>query len=77
MQQASNGLLVRSSTRNAPLFRRFWSQAAVFRDLVRTEGVHGLFKGLSVNYFKAPIAMGISFSMYHKLKEIFDAADWP
>ena len=53
------------------------TMAMVFADLVKTEGVHGLFKGLSVNYFKAPVAMGISFSMYHKVKEVLDARDWP
>lgn len=90
----------------------------MFADLVRTEGVQGLFKGLSVNYFKArrvasaacfcrfrtrapgasrqayaagrdgpapllpprplqaPVAMGISFSVYHHVKEMLDASDW-
>ena len=65
----------------APGLTRAPTMAAVFKELLRTEGVHGLFKGLSVNYFKAPVAMGISFSMYHHVKErlteLSDAQDWP
>jgi len=50
------------------------SMRAVFADLIRTEGMHGMYKGLSVNYFKAPIAMGISFSMYARVKQALENA---
>jgi hypothetical protein len=39
----------------------------VFGELLRSEGVRGLYKGLSVNFLKAPVAMGISFSTYAKV----------
>jgi solute carrier family 25 protein 42 len=42
---------------------------AVFADLLRTEGVAGCYKGLSVNFLKAPIAMGLSFSTYSLVKQ--------
>jgi hypothetical protein len=59
------------------------SMGAVFADLIRTEGLLGMYKGLSVNYFKAPIAMGMSFSMYARVKQAledsasaWDQANW-
>ena len=36
----------------APGLRTAPGTLAVFRDLLRTEGVAGMYKGLSVNYFK-------------------------
>lgn len=53
-----------SGARTAP------SMLAVFADLIKSEGMHGMYKGLSMNYFKAPIAMGISFSMYARVKQL-------
>ena len=53
----------------APGLARAPSMAAVFGELLRTEGVKGMYKGLSVNYFKAPVAMGISFSLYARVKQ--------
>lgn len=49
------------------------SMAAVFLDLVRTEGLAGMYKGLSVNFLKAPVAMGISFSMFAAVKQALEA----
>lgn len=38
--------------------------------LCREEGVRrGFFKGLSMNWIKGPIAVGISFSTYELIKE--------
>ena len=53
----------------APGIRAAPSMLAVFSDLVRTEGLAGMYKGLSVNFLKAPLAMGISFSAYAHVKE--------
>jgi hypothetical protein len=36
----------------APGLRKAPSTAAVFAELLRTEGIAGMYKGLSVNYFK-------------------------
>jgi hypothetical protein len=36
----------------APGLRTAPSTAAVFAELLRTEGIAGMYKGLSVNYFK-------------------------
>ena len=89
----------------APGLRTAPGTLAVFAELLRTEGVAGMYKGLSVNYFKgackrlrlrfhlmcpwrghlthacrmrglaAPIAMGISFSLYARVKQLLEAAD--
>ncbi|MES1910437.1 MAG: hypothetical protein MHM6MM_003030 [Cercozoa sp. M6MM] len=45
----------------------------VFRSLVhiaRTEGVRSLFKGVSLNWIKGPLAVGVSFAVNDTLREL-------
>jgi len=42
----------------------------VTTEVLATEGVRGLFKGYSVNIVKAPLALGTSFAVYHKLQTV-------
>ena len=37
---------------------------AVASQLVKEEGLMALYKGVSVNFFKGPLASAISFTMY-------------
>jgi solute carrier family 25 protein 42 len=53
------------------------SMVGVLRDIFAKEGFHGLYKGLTVNFVKAPIAHGISFASYHHIKQEMAARDWP
>jgi len=46
------------------------STYAVTTEVLATEGVRGLFKGYSVNIVKAPLALGTSFAVYHKLQTV-------
>lgn len=40
--------------------------------IVRRQGIRGLFKGLSLNFVKGPVAVGVSFSTFDLLKRTFD-----
>lgn len=40
--------------------------------IVRRQGLRGLFKGLSLNFIKGPVAVGVSFSTFDLLKRTFD-----
>ncbi len=40
----------------------------ILRDVVRVQGVRGLFKGYSMSWVKGPVTMGVSFSVYDLAK---------
>jgi solute carrier family 25, member 42 len=40
--------------------------------IIRREGIKGLFKGLSLNFVKGPMAVGVSFTTFDLLKRTFD-----
>ena len=48
----------------------------VLGQMIRTEGVGSLFKGLSVNFIKGPIATGISFMTYNATNDFLSRV-WP
>jgi hypothetical protein len=60
----------------APLASRMRPQPGGMMDtagrILRREGVRGLFKGLSLNFIKGPVAVGVSFTTFDLLKRSFD-----
>jgi len=60
----------------APLAARMLPQPGGMMDtagrILRREGVRGLFKGLSLNFIKGPVAVGVSFTTFDLLKRSFD-----
>ena len=45
------------------------SMADTVKLILRTEGARGLFKGLAVNWVKAPVSIGVSFTLFDWFKE--------
>lgn len=41
----------------------------VLREIIRSEGVRGLFRGISINYLKASPTIGITFMAYETIRE--------
>jgi len=56
-----------------PKFKRIYTNTwTSLRYIIRTEGVKGLFLGLSINYIKVAPTVGIYFATYDYMKNIFD-----
>ena len=47
-------------------------ERAVFRE----QGLRGLFKGVSVNFFKGPVAFSISFTTFDMVQGFLEGETW-
>jgi len=47
---------------------------ATMSEVLKSQGVRGLYKGLTVNWIKGPIAFGISFTCFDYFKSCFKTA---
>ena len=75
------GILGQSATYPLDIIRRrkqvhsgalqYKSVISSFKHILKTEGPRGLYKGLSANWVKGPISVGISFTINEKLREFF------
>jgi len=46
---------------------------ACIKDIVKAEGIRGLYRGISINYLKATPTVGITFTVYELLKSAVSA----
>lgn len=51
------------------------SMLRVMKELFQEQGVHGFFKGLSMNWLKGPVSFAISFTTFDLVKEFIDAEE--
>lgn len=53
-----------------PLPRRNTAIVQTLQGVLRSEGVKGLYKGVTINWIKGPIAVAISFSTFDVVKNM-------
>lgn len=46
-----------------------WKVVSALQHIVRTEGARGMFKGISLNLFKNPVATAVSFAVNDAVKD--------
>eukprot|EP00405_Crypthecodinium_cohnii_P011732 CAMPEP_0206427480 /NCGR_PEP_ID=MMETSP0324_2-20121206/5063_1 /ASSEMBLY_ACC=CAM_ASM_000836 /TAXON_ID=2866 /ORGANISM="Crypthecodinium cohnii, Strain Seligo" /LENGTH=678 /DNA_ID=CAMNT_0053892763 /DNA_START=650 /DNA_END=2686 /DNA_ORIENTATION=+ len=74
---ALSGLLAQSATYPLDIVRRrmqvapnlYRHEGHAFMTIMKQEGVKGLYKGLSMNWIKGPIAVGVSFTINDALRD--------
>ena len=49
------------------------SVAAIVKELYQEQGVRGFFKGVSLNWFKGPIAFSISFTVFDSIQGFLES----
>lgn len=54
---------------NKPNLNRRSNMLVIMRQLFQEQGLHGFFKGVTMNWIKGPIAISISFTMYDIVQE--------
>ena len=47
-----------------------WSMSSLLKHIVQTQGVTGLYRGLTVNLLKVTPAVGISYIVYEHVKKL-------
>lgn len=80
---ALSGLLAQSATYPLDVVRRrmqvdptmYPSELVTLRSILATENVRGLFKGVTMNWLKGPIAISVSFAINDALRE--SVSHWP
>jgi hypothetical protein len=70
LKSASAEAVIRKVTPDRPP-----SMAAIVTELYEEQGVRGFFKGVSLNWFKGPIAFSISFTMFDILQSFLETEE--